>query len=594
MVDRVEELKHLLEGDSLAKSIVHSYTTYDDNLAEIKAAWLEVRNYVNATDTRSTTDRNNNWQNSTTVPKLTQIKDNLKANYKAALFPNDRWLKWEAYTEDADDLKKRTAIQAYMSNKTREGGFEEVVDRLLDDWIDTGNCYGDVEFVREEFEDPSTGEKVPGYIGPVLVRRSPYDIKYNTTATSFENTPKLTRSIKTLGELEYEAANKPEMGFNLDIIRQVKETRSTLNTYTIDDYEKSEAYLIDGFGNLAEYFGSGFVEIIEFEGDAYDPDTGEYLPNHIITVIDRQFVIRKVPNPSWLGKSNKHHCGWRNRSDNLVAMGPLENLVGMQYRLDHLENLKADAMDLNVHAPLVITGEVEPFTYGPKEEIRIPDDGKVERLPPDPAVFQVNTEIAQLMALMEEMAGAPKEAMGIRTPGEKTMFEVQQLQNAAGRIFQDKLYKFERFLERCLNTMLEVARRNMDGGDLVRVMDDDLGITDFISITKDDITAKGKLRPIGARHFAAKAQMMQNLTSLASTPIWQQITPHMSSKTLSGIVEELLETERFDLMRPNVAIFEQAETQSLANQAAQQVEVEQATPGTEGEDIPVQGEIPLQ
>jgi hypothetical protein len=28
-------------------------------------------------------------------------------------------------------------------------------------------------------------------------------------------------------------------------------------------------------------------------------------------------------------------------------MGPLDNLVGLQYRIDHLENAKADALDLN-------------------------------------------------------------------------------------------------------------------------------------------------------------------------------------------------------------------------------------------------------
>ena len=38
-------------------------------------------------------------------------------------------------------------------------------------------------------------------------------------------------------------------------------------------------------------------------------------------------------------------AGWRPRPDNLYAMGPLDNLVGMQYRIDHLENLKSDVFD---------------------------------------------------------------------------------------------------------------------------------------------------------------------------------------------------------------------------------------------------------
>ena len=586
MVDRVEELKHLLDGDSLAKSVVHSYTTYDDNLTEKKKDWLELRNYITATDTRSTSvGKNTNWKNSTTIPKLTQIRDNLHANYMSALFPNDNWLRWEAYSAEASDKRKRVAIQAYMENKTREDNFRSVVSKLLYDWIDTGNVFAGVEFISESFTDPTTEEVVVGYIGPRLVRYSPYDIRFNATSTSFKNSPKITRYIKTLGELEYEAANKPELQYSKEIIEKVKETRSTLTTYTVDDFEKAEAYTIDGFGTLSDYYGSGYVEILEFEGDAYDPETDTYLPNHIITVVDRQFVIRKIPNPSWLGTSNKHHCGWRDRPDNLYAMGPLDNLVGLQYRVDHLENLKADALDLTIHPPLVIKGEVEPFEWGPFAEIRIPEDGDIKQEPPNPAAFQVNNEIGYLMTLMEEMAGAPKEAMGIRTPGEKTMFEVQALQNAAGRLFQDKILKFEtEFLEPILNTMLEVSRRNMEGGDVVRVMDDDLGVTDFIDITKEDITAKGKLRPVGARHYAARAQMMQNLTGVANSPIWQQIAPHISSKALARQVENLLQLERLDLVRDNVAVFEQAETQGLVNQAQEELQVQEITPGIEGEE----------
>ena len=83
------------------------------------------------------------------------------------------------------------------------------------------------------------------------------------------------------------------------------------------------------------------------------------------------WVVLKEPIPSWSGHAPIYHVGWRTRPDNLWAMGPLENLVGMQYRIDHLENLKADAMDLAVLPPLVIKGEVEQFKYAPGAEIHI-------------------------------------------------------------------------------------------------------------------------------------------------------------------------------------------------------------------------------
>jgi hypothetical protein len=260
-------------------------------------------------------------------------------------------------------------------------------------------------------------------------------------------------------------------------------------------------------------------------------------------------------------------------------MGPLDNLVGLQYRLDHLENLKADALDLTIHPPLKIRGDVEPFEWGPEATIHIPEDGDVEAMAPNSAAFQVNNEIAALLNIMEEMAGAPKEAMGIRSPGEKTAFEVQQLQNAAGRIFQHKVNKFEvELLEPVINSMLELARRNIDLVEIAKVIDTDLGVADFLSITKDDITAKGKLRPIGARHFAARAQLVQNLLGVFNSPIGQQIAPHVSAKRLAQMVEEYMGFEQYDFIQENVAVFEQAETQKLVNQVQQTLQVEQATP----------------
>jgi hypothetical protein len=261
-------------------------------------------------------------------------------------------------------------------------------------------------------------------------------------------------------------------------------------------------------------------------------------------------------------------------------MGPLENLVGMQYRIDHLENAKADAYDLAVHPPLLIKGEVEAFTWGPGAEVHLDENGEVTELARNVQwVIQADASIDRLEMRMEQYAGAPKEAMGIRTAGEKTAFEVQQLQNAAGRIFQEKITNFEvDFLEKLLNAMLETAKRNMDRNDVVKVLDNDLGVEIFSAITKEDITASGILRPVGARHFAAQATMIQNLTQISNTPIWQQIAPHISTKQLSKIVEDNLNLNRHELMTPFVAIFEQQEQARLSNQAGEDLEVEQSMP----------------
>jgi len=579
MAGKIAQVREIVNADSLARQLASLYNSWYIQRQGKEAEWRELRNYLFATDTSTTSNSALPWKNSTTLPKLTQIRDNLHANYMDALFPNDNWLRWEGYSQDDVTFSKRKAIEGYIKNKARQGNLRQEISKCLYDYIDYGNVFAEVVWKNEKYIDKLTGKETVKYIGPAIQRISPYDIVFNPTAASFKDAPKFTRYIKSIGELKKELVTRPDLMFDSGAFAKIIETRRSLSGFKMEDVNKSEAYTVDGFGTLFEYYQSDYVELLEFEGDIYDREKDELLENRIITVIDRNYILRNVENPSWLGRDTKEHVGWRDRPDNLYGMGPLDNLVGMQYRLDHLENLKADALDLTIHPPKVIVGDVDPFTWEPGADIHIAEDGDVRTLPPNPAAFQVNNEINYLLMLMEEMAGAPKEAMGIRSPGEKTAFEVQQLQNAAGRIFQHKVNKFEiEFLEPLLNSMLEVARRNMDASDLIRVMDDDLGIADFLTITKDDITATGKLRPVGARHYATRAQLIQNLSGIFNSPVGQIIGPHISAKKLASMVEDILGFEQWDFIADNAAIFEQAETQRLVQQVQQDMQVEAATP----------------
>jgi len=579
MAGKIAQVREIVNADNLARQLASLYNSWYIQRQGKEAEWRELRNYLFATDTSTTSNSALPWKNSTTLPKLTQIRDNLHANYMDALFPNDNWLRWEGYSQDDVTFSKRKAIEGYIKNKARQGNLRQEISKCLYDYIDYGNVFAEVVWKNEKYIDKLTGKETVKYIGPAIQRISPYDIVFNPTAASFKDAPKFTRYIKSIGELKKELVTRPDLMFDSGAFAKIIETRRSLSGFKMEDVNKSEAYTVDGFGTLFEYYQSDYVELLEFEGDIYDREKDELLENRIITVIDRNYILRNVENPSWLGRDTKEHVGWRDRPDNLYGMGPLDNLVGMQYRLDHLENLKADALDLTIHPPKVIVGDVDPFTWEPGADIHIAEDGDVRTLPPNPAAFQVNNEINYLLMLMEEMAGAPKEAMGIRSPGEKTAFEVQQLQNAAGRIFQHKVNKFEiEFLEPLLNSMLEVARRNMDASDLIRVMDDDLGIADFLTITKDDITATGKLRPVGARHYATRAQLIQNLSGIFNSPVGQIIGPHISAKKLASMVEDILGFEQWDFIADNAAIFEQAETQRLVQQVQQDMQVEAATP----------------
>ena len=572
------EINSLFGQDNEAEYIAHTWHIYNSERFEKINQWKELRNYVFATDTTTTTNKSLPWKNSTTLPKLCQIRDNLHSNYISALFPNDDWLKWEAYSQQDAVKSKKTAIEAYMSNKTRMSHFRTEMSKLLYDYIDYGNSFATVGF-ESSFVRDAKGEKVISYIGPTASRISPLDIVFNPLANSFLDSFKIVRSLKTLGELKVMAENEPENAYLQDALKNRDKMSAEMNGWGVEDAAKAEGVMIDGFGSYFEYLQSGYVEVLEFYGDYHNQKTGDLQVGRVITVIDRMWVIRNVPFPSWLGHAPIYHVGWRTRPDNLWAMGPLDNLVGMQYRIDHLENLKADAMDLAVLPPLVIKGEVEQFIYGPNAEIHIDENGEVTELARNVQwVITADNAIDKIEMRMEQYAGAPREAMGIRSAGEKTAFEVQQLQNAAGRIFQEKITTFEiELLERLLNSMLETAKRNMDMNDWVRVLDDDLGVESFLKITKEDITATGNLRPIGARHFAATAQLVQNLTSLSNTPVWQQISPHLSTTKLANLVEDVLGLSRYGLFRPNVGVMEQQETARLSNQASEDLMVEQET-----------------
>jgi hypothetical protein len=573
------ELGDLISGDELGRKIAFLWNRWNIQRRGFIEEIKEQRNFTFATDTSATTGQTTPWKNSTTLPKLTQIRDNLHSNYLSALFPNDDWLKWEAYSKDPENKSKKKAITAYMSNKLRDGRFRDTMSALLYDYIDYGNAFMTVSFEAPYDEDNMSF----GYTGPVLERIAPEFIVFDLHAPKFENAAKVIRSIRTIGELKTMAKNEPDNAYLQEALADRDKLVAHQRNYGIEDNDLAEGIQIDGFGNLQEYYQQNYVEMLEFHGDFHD-ENGVVHENMVVTVIDRCRTIREEKQKSWGGKPPIFHVGWRKRPNNLWCMGPLTNLVGMQYRIDHLENSKADAYDLAIHPPLVIQGEVESFDWGPGCEIHLDEGGSVNELGRNVQwVLQANNEIAQLEAKMEQYAGAPREAMGIRSPGEKTAFEVQALENAAGRIFQEKITTFEvEGLEPALNAMLEVSRRNMDATDVVRVMDDDLGVAEFMSVTASDITAKGKLRPIGARHFAAQAQLLQNLTGVFNSPVGQMVMPHTSSIQLSKLIEDTLGLERFELFRPNVAVAEQQSTQRMVNQSQEDLAAEDATADEEG------------
>jgi hypothetical protein len=573
---RTLDLDNAIESDSIAQEISNNYVRWKTLNNDWYAQQKEKRNFLFATDTSATAPTSSPWMNSTTIPKLTQLRDNLLANYSATLFPRPEWYDWEANSEEA--VEKRPAILNYVYNKTRASEFMDTALRLLLDWIDYGNCFSKVKYVNEQVVD-ANGKTIGGYIGPKVIRISPFDIVFDPTALDFSKTPKILRSTIKLGELKKWAINNPQNSIAQNAFKKAVEIRGSVRDLNEGDHVKEDGFQVDGFGSYREYLESNSVEVLTFYGDLYDITSDTLLENHKIKIIDRAFVLDMSPNDDWMGEDHIHHSGWRLRPDNLFAMGPLDNLVGLQYRMDHLENMRADAFDQIAYPLRKIRGDVEPFEGVPGEDIYIGDEGDVTYLNPDTTVLTADTQIDTIERRMEDMAGAPRQAIGLRTPGEKTAFEVQTLDNASNRLFLSKAQQFEKFLTNNLNSILSVGRQNMVASEQVKLLSTDIDVEMFATITPEDLQASGSLRPVGASHFSRKATLVQNITALlngvGSDP---SINSHISGKGIAKLMEEALGLEKFDLVEDNIRLFEQMETQRLAQQGAVQVGAELDVP----------------
>lgn len=594
MTGKVLELDDIIQPDRKAIRITETWVDWDSRRQQKKQDWEEIRRYVYATDTTHTSNSQLPWKNKTTVPKLCQIRDNLLANYTATMFPQKKNVQWQANEKDSNSRRKRDAITNYMQWCMEQPTFKHEMEKIILDYIDFGNCFATVDWLDQRVKHPNG--TTAGYVGPTVRRINPLDLVMNPVAEDFYSSPKIIRSVISLGELK-ELLQRLSTDDNREeyelLWKYLKDLRSDAINFTGDWTQRDNLFTMDGFSSFREYLQSDSVEVLTFYGDLYDSDNDVFLKNHVITVVDRHKLINEKPNPSFFGYPPIFHVAWRKKQDNLWGMGPLDNLVGMQYRMDHVENMKADIYDLVTYPVQKIKGFVEDFTWQPGEKIFASEEGDIDLIVPDVNALQANFEIQNLERLMEEMAGAPREAMGFRTPGEKTKYEVQRLENAAARIFQNKIKQFEEsFEEPLLNAMLELARRNLTGINTINVFDDELKFTTFASLTAEDITGVGRIRPVAARHFAEQAELVQNLSNLSQSQLWATVQPHFSSIKLAKIFEDVFNLKDYEVVIPFVALAEQAQGQQQAQALQEQVLQSTSTASGMGEDFDL--DMPMQ
>ena len=572
--------------DILAEDVVVKWTEWNTARSGILDMWSEVLRNVYATSTRDTSaETYEAWSNTTHRPKMANLYDTLTINYDAALFPNDDWLYWKGNDAESASAQKRKTVESYMRTKhsISAANFRSTMRLLESDWVIFGNAFAEVDYVREYSEDPLTGQVTPSYIGPKIKRRDPRDIVFNPMASSFRKTPKITRDLYTMAELNRLAQDNPTQEVWQNILDIAQTNRGVVTRYDQVDIDKDLQLQFDGFGTAGQYFESGLVEVFNFYGDMYLEGKvagEEYNRDRVVTVVDRWRIARDEIIDTWTGGQHLYHVPWRERSENLWGQGPFENLVGMQYRIDHLENARADAFDQMLDPDIVFQGDVEDIMQvGAAKHYYIPENGNVQYLRPDTTVLNASFDIRELTESMEMFALSPREALGFRTPGEKTLGEFQGLSNAAARSFQHKVNIFQEFIEKLVNAELEVSVRNLDGVDVIEVTDDDLGAVEFRTITKSDITSNGRLVPVGARHFARNTQLVQNRQALQGGALQDpEVAQHFSSVGLANMYQEWMDLNGAkDVVQPYIRIEERLESQRRAQVAEDQAIQESQT-----------------
>lgn len=580
-----DNLKQLLDQeDGMASEVANQWDIWRNAMSDAENRVNETKQFLYATSTRETSGggkggvEGKGYDHSVHLPKLTQIADNLSAHYKRSLFSARDWLLIDSHDEAAATEKKQEAVLAYLTVKHEASGFIDTHTQLLDDWILCGNCFSEVTYVdeRQSLED---GTFSMGYVGPKVTRINPFDITFNLQASNFEKAPKIIRRVHSIGSIARLVEDNPDDGWSKPALKKAMEFRQALGRFNLDDNRKEMQQILDGLGTFSEYYKLGYTEILEFYGDFYDLENGVLLKNHVISVMDRRYVLRSKPLDTWSGKPLIFHCGWRLRPDSLWAMGPLDNLVGMQYMINHLRNGIADATDLILYPQKFIQGDVtEPEDqFAPSATWYDPEgDGSVDFIRPDVSFLSADFQIDKLEAQMEAYAGSPRETMGQRTQGEKTAFEVQTLQQAAMGIFQHRISYFEtNFLKLELNAEIEVARKFMSS-DTVKIIDDDLGVVSFEKITRDDISANGTIVPVGAQHFIERAQRIQEMQGLMNMLAGdEQVRTHFSSVDMAKEIEDILGKDPQTMVVPYVRISEQLQAAQMQNTAARQLEDEE-------------------
>ena len=563
--------------DTKASHVAFKYSEWQSYKNSAMERWKETEAYIYATDT-STIPGGNVFDHTTHIPLVHELREELISIMYGTILPNDDFLGWQAFDKDANTVLKRNKALAFIKNRHALNGFRKVIDKLITDVIDYGICFVQVQYVDKSTYSSTDKTVKSGYAGPILRRFSPYDFVMDPTADSFESTTKIVRTLISLGEF---ISLAEQHNWDKEVVQSIIDKRGTYGTVDFTDNKKNMQYTPDGFTNIEAYYQSGMVEVLYFYGDVFDEYESKVHPNRCAVVVDR---CRTLSDTECLDPMI-YSASWKPKQDNLWAQGALDQVIGMNFQINHRENALSTSIDRFIFPDRVQVGDVE-ISYDEstgRTDYLAPEGGGVQDLAPDASVLSYDNQIEKLTMKARMAVGLPGSLQGFRSPGEKTAFEVQSLADGAFRSFIHKAERFEMdVLEPAINAELKIGRDNIASVIQVQAVTAD-GLPTFMDITQEDLTSNGKLVPWGARRFALQNKQLSMITTLANSNLGNLIGKHMNTMHLAKVVENLGGLGEFEMFQPFAAIEEEFEQQQLINTAQQMNEQNLARPTLEEE-----------
>lgn len=580
MPQKTFDIRMNIDKDQLAESICEKWTTWMNARQEWENRYREVIQYLYAaTSDQIVGQRSYPWQANVHIPKLTQLRDTLITYYLESIFSLDDYYKFEGFTKDSNTLLNRNLIQNLLRDILNDGDFKQHIEKAIADYVDAGNAFG-MPVWETEYVSDVTGFKRIYWEGAKAVRINPLDIVFDPTASSFKETPKIIRTVVSLGELAKISQNDDAMKKAFD--RAIKNREEIREVMTNGDSIINDEMKIAGFSSLSAYYSSDVVEILTFYGSLYDITNNSLHENTKITIVDRSIVLKEEPMQDVNGYNYIFHTGWRDRKDVLWGMSPLENVIGMQARIDFLENKRSDCYDYVVNPIKKVRGNVDmPDALGPGDEIHLDADSDVAYLAPDTSILSADNLIQAYEYKMEEFVGSPREVLGFRTPGEKTMFEVGQLMTAATRVFQRQIRKFEiEYFEPMINALLELYLKKKAGQTIsLKFWNDEKNYYQFKEVSIDEIKALGRIKTIGSLNYQDRSQIAQSLQMLGQNPLFldEAVRNNISPSELGQIFLYITGLDKFsNLYRKDRRLYEVVEQQKLIEKLNQVLDQQKA------------------